>query len=115
MSNKSKEILELEAKIRSPKYDHYKVVALLILEKTPEELERIRQAVSPTFKGLLSLSYLRRNSIEQVFGRGYNVEKDIVDLYGLFLYLFRYHASYINKYVELRNKVYDSVLLANFG
>ena len=114
MSNKSKEILELEAKIRSSKYDHYKVVALLILEKTPEELERIRQAVSPTFKGLLSLSYLRRNSIEQVFGRGYNVEKDIVDLYGLFLYLFRYHASYINKYVELRNKVYDSVLLGEY-
>lgn len=114
MSNKPKEILELEAKIRSSKYDHYKVVALLILEKTPEELERIRQAVSPTFKGLLSLSYLRRSSIEQVFGRGYNVEKDIVDLYGLFLYLFRYHASYINKYVELRNKVYDFVLLGEY-
>lgn len=114
MENKSKEVLELESKIRSPKYDNYKVVALLILEKTPEELERIRQVISPTFRGLLSLSYLRRNRIEQIFGRGYNVEKGIVDIYGLLLYLFKFHAPFINKYVDLRNKVYDSVLLGEY-
>lgn len=114
MSNKTKEIIELEAKIRSSNYDNYKLVALLILKKDPEELERIRQMISPTFKGLLSLSYLRRSSVEQVFGRGYNVEKSIVELYGLFLYLFRYHASFINKYISIRNQVYDCALLGEY-
>lgn len=114
MISKSRDILELEAKIRSSKYDNYKLVARLILNKTPEELERIRQVISPTFRGLLSLSYLKRNSIENIFGSGYNVEKNIVDLYGLFLYLFRYHAPNINKYISIRNQVCDSVLLGEY-
>ncbi len=114
MSNKPQEVLELEAKIRSSRYDNYKVIALLILNKTPEELERIRQVVSPTFRGLLSLSYLKRNNLESVFGSGYNVEKDAVDIYGILLYLFRYHATFIQKYVDFRNQTYDSLLRGEY-
>lgn len=110
MGNKSKEIIDIENRIRNPKYDNYRIVALLMLKKTPEEMERIRNSVSPLYRGLLSMSYLVRTKIENVLQSGYYVEKDTPELYGLILYLFRYHYSLINKYVVLRNRSYDLYL-----
>ena len=114
MSNKSKEVIELEYKIRSPKFDNFRVVALLFLHKTPEELERIRNSVSPLFKGLLSMSYLKRANIEDVYQSGYYLEKETYQLYGVFLYLFRYHQQFINQYVNLRDLAYDQFLTGKY-
>lgn len=110
MVNKSKEIIDLENRIRSPKHDNFRIVALLMLRKTPEEMERIRNSVSPLFRGLLSMSYLKRTKIEDVLQSGYYVEKETPELYGLILYLFRYHYSFLNKYVALRDRTYDLYL-----
>ena len=114
MSNKSKEVLELEYKIRSPKYDNLRVVALLFLHKTPEELEVIRNRVSPLFKGLLSMSYLKRAKIEDVYKSGYYLDKETYMLYGIFLYLFKYHQQFINQYVTLRDRAYDLFLTGKY-
>lgn len=110
MGNKTKEIIDIENRIRSPRHDNYRIVALLMLKKTPEEMEHIRNSVSPLFKGLLSMSYLKRTKIEDVLQSGYYVEKDTPELYGLILYLLRYHYSLINKYVVLRDRSYDLYL-----
>lgn len=107
---KSKEIVDIENRIRNPKHDNYRIVALLMLKKTPEEMERIRNSVSPLFRGLMSMSYLKRTKIEDVLQSGYYIEKETPELYGLILYLFRYHYSLINKYIVLRNRSYDLYL-----
>lgn len=110
MGNKSKEIIDIENRIRSPKHDKFKIVALLMLNKTPDEMEYIRNNIASPFRGLLSMSYLKRSKMEDIFQTGYYIEKETSQLYGVLLYLFEYHYKFINDYVILRDRAYDLFL-----
>ena len=75
-----------------------------------DELNKIADRAPSTFTGLLSLSFLRRNSYQSLHGRGFLLSKPYEEYVGILAFIFSRNKKIINQYLLFREK-YDTAFL----
>lgn len=100
--------------LNSPNTNKKGVLAGMLDECTFEELEMIYKRSPQLFKGLLSLSYLKRNSYSQLYGSSIQPRRAVKDYIGVLVYVIKRNASLIKQYVPLKRKVDCAVLAGDY-
>ena len=90
------------------------VLAGMLNECTFEELEQIYKKSPQLFKGLLSLSYLKRNSYSQLYGSSIQPRRAVKEYIGVLVYVIKRNASLISQYVPLKREVDCAVLAGDY-
>lgn len=72
-----------------------------------DELNKIADRAPSTFTGLLSLSFLRRNSYQSLHGRGFLLSKPYEEYVGILAFIFSRNKKIINQYLLFREE-YDT-------
>ena len=98
----------------NPRLNKKDVLARIFDECTYEELELIYKKSPTIFKGLLSLSYLKRNSYALIYNSGVQPFRPIKDYIGLLVYVVKKNASLINQYIPMRQAVDCAVLAGDY-
>lgn len=100
--------------LNSPNVSKKGVLAGMLDECTFEELELIYKRSPQLFKGLLSLSYLKRNSYSQLYGNSIQPRRAVKEYIGVLVYVIKRNASLINQYVPLKREVDCAVLAGDY-
>ena len=84
-----------------------KKVALeaILNDCTFDELEMLYQKVPSLFKGLLSLSYLKRANYSQVYNNSIQPRREVKDYIGVLVYVIKRNALLLNRYVAKKRKI----------
>ena len=90
------------------------VLAGMLDECTFEELELIYKRSPQLFKGLLSLSYLKRNNYSQLYGSSIQPRRAVKDYIGVLVYVIKRNVGLINQYVPLKREVDCAVLAGDY-
>lgn len=91
------------------------VLAGMLDECTFEDMEIIYSRCPQIFKGLLSLSYLKRNSYAQVYGSNIQPRRAVNEYIGLLVYVIKRNANLINQYVPMKREVDRAVLTGDYS
>lgn len=91
------------------------VLAGILDECAFEDLEAIYSRSPQIFKGLLSLSFLKRNSYAQVYGSNIQPRRSINEYLGLLVYVIKRNASLINQFVPMKRAVDSAVLTGDYA
>ena len=100
--------------LNDPKTNKKSVLVGILDECTYEELELIYNKSHSIFKGLLSLSYLKRSSYAQIYNNSIQPRRSIKDYIGLLVYVVKKNASLINQYIPMRQAVDSAVLVGDY-
>jgi len=85
-------------------------------ENTYDEMHTIYAKVPGIFKSIFALPYLKRKSYSEVYGTGYVLQKDnIVEYIGILAFVFELNHNLLNKFVQLRQKFEDNLLIGNYN
>lgn len=82
-------------------YNKAAVLSAILEECTYEELEQIYKRSSSMLKGLLSLSFLKRKSYDQIFENNVRPRREFKEYIGVITYIVKHNAVLINNYHEL--------------
>ena len=88
--------------LNNPSYSKRDVLSAILEECTYDELESIYKRSPNMLKGLLSLSYLKRTSYNQLFTSNVKPRRDLKGYIGVVAYVVKRNAALINKYIEYR-------------
>lgn len=92
------------------------MVNILMQENTYDEMHTIYAKVPGIFKSIFTLPYLKRKSYSEVYGTGYILQKDnIVEYIGILAFVFELNHKLLNKFVQLRQKFEDNLLIGNYN
>lgn len=94
--------------------DKMQLLRHMLLNNNFDELNKIADRAPSTFKGLLSLSFLRRNSYQSLNGRGFLLSKPYEEYVGMLAFIFRRNKKIINQYLLLREKYETAFLLGKY-
>ena len=100
--------------LKSPNTNKKGVLAGMLDECTFEELELIYKRSPQLFKGLLSLSYLKRNSYAQLYGNSIQPRRGVKDYIGILVYVIKRNANIINQYIPLKREVDCAILMGDY-
>ena len=84
-------------------------------ECTFDELELIYSRSASLYRGLLSLSYLKRKNYSEVYGSSIQPHRPIKEYIGLQAYVIKRNAGIINQYVELKYQADCAVLKGDYA
>ena len=90
------------------------LLSAFLEECTYDELECVYQKAPTIYKGLLSLSYLKRTSYEQIYGSNIQPHREIKEYLGVLTYVLKHNVDIINRYVEYKRDIDRYVLLGNY-
>lgn len=94
--------------------DVIKVLQKMLLSHNYEELCHIANRTKSTFKGLISLSFLKRRSYQKMNGTGFFINRPYEEYVGVLAYIFRQNSNVINEYVKLRENYEKAFLLGDY-
>ena len=100
--------------LNSPNTNKKGVLAGMLNECTFEELEQIYMRSPQLFKGLLSLSYLKRTNYAQDYGSSIQPRRAVKEYIGLLVYVIKRNANLINQYVPLKREIDSAVLIGDY-
>ena len=95
-------------------YNKKSLLASMLEYCTYEELEQIYKRCSGIYKGLLSLSYLKRQSYAQIYSNSIQPRRAIKDYVGVLVYVIKRNANLINRYLTLKADIDKAVLTGNY-
>lgn len=95
--------------------DKMRLVHNILFENDYAALCKIEAKTPSTFKGLLSLSFLRRKDYHSINSSGFILSKPYEEYVGMLAFIFKQNAKYINKYIENREKYETSLLFGQYG
>ena len=102
--------------LRSSSINKVTMVNILMQENTYDEMHTIYAKVPGIFKSIFTLPYLKRKSYSEVYGTGYILQKDnIVEYIGILAFVFELNHKLLNKFVQLRQKFEDNLLIGNYN
>lgn len=94
--------------------DVIKVLQKMLLSHNYEELCHIANRTKSTFKGLISLSFLKRRSYQKMNGTGFFINRPYEEYVGVLAYIFRQNSNLINEYIKLRENYEKAFLLKEY-
>lgn len=100
--------------LNNPSYSKRDVLAAILEDCTYDELESIYKRSPNLLKGLLSLSYLKRTSYNQIFTSNVKPRRELKDFIGVVAYVVKRNAALINKYIEYRIRVERAILTGQY-
>ena len=100
--------------LNNQSYSKRDVLAAILEDCTYDELESIYKRSPNLLKGLLSLSYLKRTSYNQLFTSNVKPRRDLKDFIGVVAYVVKRNAALITKYIEYRTQVERSILTGQY-
>ena len=100
--------------LNNPSYSKRDVLSAILEECTYDELESIYKRSPNMLKGLLSLSYLKRTSYNQLFTSNVKPRRDLKGYIGVVAYVVKRNAALINKYIEYRIRVERAILTGQY-
>lgn len=95
-------------------YNKRDVLVAILEDCTYDELESIYKRSTNLLKGLLSLSYLKRTSYNQIFTSNVKPRREFKDFIGVVAYVVKHNAELINKYIEYRIQVERAILTGQY-
>lgn len=111
-----KSISKIVNMLRSSSINKVTMVNILMQENTYDEMHTIYAKVPGIFKSIFALPYLKRKSYSEVYGTGYVLQKDnIVEYIGILAFVFELNHNLLNKFVQLRQKFEDNLLIGNYN
>lgn len=81
---------------------------------TFDELNAFRSKVSAVYRGLASLSYLKRKSYSDIFTKGRMLWPDSTDLYGALAYIIISNSKDINHYIQLKEELDNATAISDY-
>lgn len=99
----------------NPKIDNITVLHKMLLDNSYEELCKIAASIPTTFKGLLSLSFLKRKDYAFLRRRGFLLNKPYEDYVGVLAFVFKQNQKELNEYIKLREAYEKAFLLGNYS
>lgn len=100
--------------LNNTSYNKKGVLAGILDECSYDELELIYKKSPSIYKGLLSLSYLRRSSYSEIYRGGVQPRRDVKEYIGVLAYVINRNKELINKYVEYKRLVDCAVLTGDY-
>ena len=94
--------------------DKIQLVRKILQDNDYAKLCKIEAKTPTTFKGLLSLSFLRRKNYHSINSSGFILGKPYEEYVGMLAFIFKQNSKYINKYIENREKYETSLLLGQY-
>lgn len=101
--------------IKSTSTNKKAALEAILEECTFDELEMLYQRAPLLFRGLLSLSYLKRTSYSQIFNTGIQPRREVKDYIGVLVYVIKRNATLLNRYVAKKNQVDKAVLNGDYN
>lgn len=96
-------------------YNKAAVLSPILEECTYEELEQIYKRSSSMLKGLLSLSFLKRKSYNQIFENNVRPRREFKEYIGVITYIVKHNAVLINKYIDYKAQVEKKNLAGEYN
>ena len=90
------------------------LLSAFLEECTYEELECVYKKAPTIYKGLLTLSYLKRTNYGQLYGSTIQPHRETKEYIGVLTYVLKHNAEIINRYVEYKRDIDKYVLLGNY-
>jgi len=97
------------------RYDSMKVLRSLLIDNDYDNLCKIAAKMPSTFKGLLSLSFLRRKSYGMLHGKGFLLAKPYEKYTGMLAFIFKQNKSCLSDYIKNREEYEKSLLLGKYS
>ena len=102
------------SKLNNNSYNKKYVLTAILEDCNYEELELIYQRSPQLFKGLLSLSYLKRNSYSELFSNNIKPRRDIKGFIGVVAYILKHNSGLVNKYIEFKRQIERAILTGQY-
>lgn len=94
--------------------DKKEVLVAILNDCTFDELECLFNKAPAIYKGLLSLSFLRRKGYNQLFGTNCQPRRNPEEYIGVLVYVIKRHSSLISRYVSDKIEVDRAVLKGEY-
>ncbi len=101
--------------IKSSSTNKKAALEAILNDCTYDELEMLYQKVPSLYKGLLSLSYLKRANYSQVYNTSIQPRREVKDYIGVLVYVIKRNAVLLNRYVAKKRKVDKAVLNGDYN
>lgn len=102
--------------LRSSSINKVMMINILMQENTYNEMRNIYKKVPNVFKSIFALPYLKRKSYDEIYTTGYIIDKpNIIEYVGILAFIFELNHDPLNKFIKLRQKFDDSLLLGNYN
>ena len=97
------------------RYDKLLILDYLFSNTNYKELCKIYNKTPNLHKGLFSASYLKRKSYEDIYCKGYCLKNNSINEYiGIILFILERNINIIKKYISLRSKYENALLLGKY-